>query len=136
MLDPSVMVKIDETNIDRELANHSGNFLHVAHRCAIVENEYEQFKSDLNMFVASVSTELRQEKEEKGVKWTNDSIMDEVRLNPKYQEQIRARYKLREKRDSLLALRDSLRMKKDLLVQLAINKRSELDNLFDGIKQS
>ena len=106
---------IDETNLNKELAQYSANYCRVLQIANFCEENFDKTEASTDMTIRAQATEA-------GEKVTEKVVEARVKLDPTYQEAFAARNAAR-------ALKEGFKMKGNMLIQLATNIREELKNL-------
>lgn len=108
-------LQIDETNLNKELAQYSANYCRVLQITNFCEELFDKTEASTDMTVRSQAAEASE-------KVTEKVVEARVKLNPEYQAAYSARNAAR-------ALKEAYKMKGNMLIQLATNIREELKNL-------
>jgi len=124
--------EIDETNLDEELAKQASMFVYYAELAVKTEKEYQQFKMEAEEIGALIAKQIREEYENEGKKLTEKLLEQEVITNPKNKIVRQKLLDLQAKRDLAKVLKEGWHMRKDMLIQIAINKRAEMESLMSA----
>jgi len=114
-------------DIDKELATQSAIYMYVAEQAITAEAEYEKLKFKLEEYEVTLDKNIREALEQEGKKTTEKMLENEIKRNKMYQKLRSKLIELRAKRDLLKNLKEAWYMRKDMLVQIAINKRAEME---------
>ncbi len=122
-------LEVNDTALDDELARQPGYFMYAVEVAASAEQEYEAFKLKVEELEAVLDSKIRASFEAEGKKYTEKLVEQEINRTQSYREAKERLLALRMKRDEAKGLKDAFYMKKDLLIQIAINKRAEMESL-------
>ena len=119
------VVKIDEENIERELAVQASNFSYYSGLWAIAKKELDKAQLELTQFMATARKTEQEEALATGRKATDKSLEAHVTSLPRYTELngevISARFKF----DLLRNLVAALEQKASMVQQISANSRAE-----------
>lgn len=122
-------IAIDRTDLDGELSQQAAKFLYVAEKSVIAEQQFRDYKVEMDGKVARLSVSIRAQLAEAGEKVTDKVVEAHLLKHPEYLAMQKKLNQYYAQKEVLKALRESYYTRKDCLIQLAISKRSEFSAL-------
>lgn len=115
----SNLLKIDESNINKELGGYSSWYFSVLQIANLCEENYDKTEALTDAAVREAAKEAEE-------KITEKVVESRVKQNPAFQ-------KADKERNTARALKEAYKSKGSMLIQMATNMREEMKNLNHGV---
>lgn len=126
-LDLAEMLKIDEANLDQQLADQPSQYVWCGTLSALSRGKRRRMEMDLEIKEAKFAQELREHAASSGEKFTEKSIADQLVMNKGLIADRRALIEAEEQESICDAAKEAFRHRKDCLVTIAADKRAASD---------
>lgn len=125
-------LSINSEDLDNELSEQASQYAYYGEMYVVAESDYQMAKRKVDETYSAISREIRNSYQKKNKKPTEGAIEEEVITDTRYQYVKNQLIQAQKVRDRTKLYKDAWHSRKDLLIQIAINKRAEMDSLLSS----
>lgn len=119
------MVRLNESNLEKEMIQHSGNFAWLCTMLAKARKKYDQKKFELDVLESELGKEYRDIIGRSG-KVTEKAVAECIVLDERWQEKKKEMMDAKEEVEVIDALVEAMRHKKDMIVSLCLLLKEQI----------